>query len=92
MLSKKRSGRLASYKEFVSLADSEKTQRFYSLKNLSSVMGGDTFKEWIREEFRHLGFHDEIPESRILAPSAQEIYSQKRQGEISRCYLKLLLT
>lgn len=73
MLSKKRSGRLASYKDFASLDDSEKTERFYSLKNLPSVMGDDSFKEWITEQFQHLCFREEIPESRLLAPSADEI-------------------
>lgn len=73
MLSKSRSGRLASYRKFVSLDDSEETERFYSLKNLPSVMGGDSFKQWLKEHFSHLSFRDEIPESRLLAPSAQEI-------------------
>jgi REP element-mobilizing transposase RayT len=73
MLSKKRNGRQASYRKFVSLDDSEETERFYSLKNLPSVLGGDSFKQWLKEYFSHLSFRDEIPESRLLAPSAQEI-------------------
>jgi putative transposase len=73
MLCPKKSGRRAAYEDFVSKGDSEKIERFYSLKNLSSVLGGDAFKAWLKEEFHHLRFHEEIPESRILAPTAEEI-------------------
>lgn len=73
MLSKKRSGQLASYRNFVSLDDSEETERFYSLKNLPSVLGGDTFKDWLKEHFQHLRFRDDVPESRLFAPTAREI-------------------
>ena len=76
MVSDKQSRRLAAYKDFVSLNDSEETERFYSLKNVSSVMGGDTFKEWIKDQFQHLCFRKEIPESRLLAPSIEEVIAK----------------
>jgi REP element-mobilizing transposase RayT len=76
MLSDKQSRRLAAYKDFVSLDDSEETERFYSLKNLSSVMGSDVFKEWIKDQFQHLCFREEIPESRLLAPSIEEVIAK----------------
>jgi REP element-mobilizing transposase RayT len=73
MLCEKKSGRKAAYGDFVSKGDPEEIERFYSLKNLPSVLGGDTFKDWLKEKFQHLCFHEEIPESRILAPTAEEI-------------------
>ena len=73
MLCEKKRGRKAAYGDFVSKGDPEEIERFYSLKNLPSVLGGDTFKDWLKEKFQHLCFHEEIPESRILAPTAEEI-------------------
>ncbi|MBM9537547.1 transposase [Desulfobulbus alkaliphilus] len=73
MLCAKKSGRRAAYEDFVSKDTSEEIERFYSLKNLPSVLGGDAFKDWLKEKFQHLCFHEEIPESRILAPTAEEI-------------------
>jgi hypothetical protein len=73
MLSKRMNRRRAAYRAFVSLKDTDETERFYSLKNLPSVFGGEGFKGWLKERFRHLQFKDEIPESRLLAPSAPEI-------------------
>lgn len=73
MLSEKPSERPASYANFVYMNDSEEIERFYSLKNLPSILGGDNFKVWLKERFQHLSFRDEIPESRLLAPSVKEI-------------------
>jgi len=73
MLSKTKSARLTSYQHFVSLHDSEETERFYSLKKLASVMGGESFKGWLKEQFQELRFRKEIPESRLLAPAVQDI-------------------
>lgn len=76
MLSNKKSSRLASYRNFVAMDDSEEIERFYSLKNLPSAMGGNAFKKWLKEQFKQLSFRDEIPESRMLALSAQEIIAK----------------
>ena len=76
MLCAKKSGRKTAYGDFVSKGDQEEIERFYSLKNLPSVLGGDTFKDWLKEKFQHLCLHEEIPESRIFAPTAEEIISE----------------
>jgi REP element-mobilizing transposase RayT len=73
MLSGKKSRRRSAYIDFVSQVEPEEIERFYSLKNLSSVLGSDYFKEWVKEKFSHLQFHEEIPESRELAPSPEKI-------------------
>lgn len=73
MISDKKSKRKSAYINFVSEGESEKIERFYSLKNLPSLLGSDSFKEWVKEKFSHLGFADEIPESRVLAPSPEKI-------------------
>ena len=62
-----------AYIEFISQKESEEITNFYSKKNLSSVLGDDDFKEWIKEKFQDLRFHREIPESRVLAPDPENI-------------------
>ncbi len=73
ILSKKPNKQKTTYLDFVSHDAPENIERFYSLKNLPSVLGADTFKEWIKEQFDQLRFHQEIPGSRELAPSPQSI-------------------
>ena len=62
-----------AYIEFVSQRESGEIDKFYSKKYLSSVLGDDDFKEWIKEKFQDLRFHREIPESRVLAPDPENI-------------------
>jgi len=75
MLCEKMSDQKTAYLDFVSKGEPEKIERFYSLTNLPSVLGGDAFKQWIKEKFQHLNYHDEIPRSRDLAPTADYIVS-----------------
>ena len=73
MLSNGKGGRLAAYRAFVSLDDTAETAKFYGLKKLPSVFGGDGFKDWLKERFQDLRFKEEIPESRVLAPAVATI-------------------
>ncbi|HIJ89295.1 MAG: transposase [Desulfobulbaceae bacterium] len=66
----------AAYLDFVSQAEPEAISRFYSMKKLPSLLGGDAFKAWIKEQFHHLAFQAEIPESRAVAPEPEEIISR----------------
>ncbi len=72
MLSAKK-GRARAYEDFISQGESEEVERFYKLKNMPSLLGGNEFKEWVREKFQHLGSREEIPESRVLAPPPAEV-------------------
>ena len=83
MLSNKKRRQKAAYLDFVSQGEPEAIKRFYSLKNLPSVLGRDSFKEWVKEKFKNLSFQEEIPESRNLAPTAEGIIS------IVRAYFKV---
>jgi len=73
MLSPQRSRQKSAYMDFVSRGVSEEIEKFYSLKNLPSILGADTFKEWVKEQFDRLRFHPEIPESRVLSSSPAQI-------------------
>lgn len=70
-----------AYLEFVSQKESAEIEQFYSKKYLSSVLGDDDFQGWIKEKFQDLRFHPEIPESRILAPTPENII-----GAVSRFF------
>lgn len=73
MISANKRKRKSGYLDFVAQDEPEEIERFYSLKNLPSILGSLAFKEWIKDQFKHLRFTDEIPESRKLAPSAENI-------------------
>jgi len=73
MLSAKPGKQRSAYLDFVSLGSPEEIERFYTLKKLPSILGTDSFKEWIGEKFDQLRFHGEIPDSRQLAFSPQKI-------------------
>jgi hypothetical protein len=73
MLSSKKANQRSAYLDFIFQDEPEEIERFYSLKKLSSVLGGDSFKEWLQEQFGYLRFQKEIPESRSLAPAPDKI-------------------
>ena len=75
MLSGEKKKEKSAYADFVSKGVPEEIGRFYSLKNLPSMLGSDAFKEWVKEKFRSLRFQEEIPDSRSLAPTAADIIS-----------------
>ena len=46
---------------------------FFSRRNLASVFGSSRFLEWVKSEFYEKKQHDEVPESRRLAPTVADI-------------------
>jgi len=62
-----------AYRSFIEEQESDAIERFYSKKNMSSVMGGDDFKEWVKETFSALRFHREIPESNALGLDSAKV-------------------
>ena len=47
--------------------------RVFAKKNLQAVLGGDGFIERIKRQFFEVKIHTEIPQSKILAPTIEEI-------------------
>lgn len=64
-----------AYLDFVSLAEPEEIEKFYSLKNLPSILGKKDFKEHIKERFSDLANRAEVSESKILAPGPDKVIS-----------------
>ncbi len=73
IFSKKGKQAQKAYVEFVSENESEEIEKFYSKKNLGSVLGDDHFKERLKEKFQEFLFHKEIPEAIIFAPAPKNI-------------------
>ncbi len=63
------------YLDFVSMGASQEIDKFYSLKNLPSILGNTAFKEYISEKFSELINRPEVPESKSLAPDAGKVIS-----------------
>jgi len=90
MLSPAKSQRRKVYIDFVSRGEPEEIERFYSIKKLPSLLGGVAFKKWVKEEFHKLRSVKEIPESRELAPTPEEVisqvcsYFQIKEGELKK--------
>ena len=73
LLSKDKAERKKRYKQFVSMEDSEDINEIYSRKNLPSVIGSESFMDWVKGKFYREKKHEEIPDSRLLAPSLENI-------------------
>ena len=75
MLTTTKTRQRSTYIDFVTSGESEEIERFYSLKQLPSILGGASFKEMIREKISVLLDHAEIPETKILAFDAGKVIS-----------------
>lgn len=51
------------YLDFVSLVGSQEFEKFYSRKNLPSMLGSSSIKEYIKEKFVSITNRIEIPKS-----------------------------
>jgi hypothetical protein len=73
MFSEKRNHARKLYVEFMQEQEPEEIVTFYSKKNLSSILGDDGFKDWIRGKFQDLRFKQDIPKLKELALSGNII-------------------
>lgn len=62
-----------AYGEFVNLEDSQAVTVFFEKKNRPAVLGSDDFVDWVKGKFYLEKKHEEVPESRLLAPSVAAI-------------------
>ena len=73
MFSPKSNQAKKAYLEFMQEQEPEEIESFYSKKTLASILGDDTFKDWIKEKFHNLRFQHDVPESKELALSGKVI-------------------
>lgn len=63
------------YKEFVLKENSEAITRFLGKIRVPPILGDDRFKQWAKESFFDKKIDKEVPQSKTLAPSIEEISS-----------------
>jgi len=68
------------YKKFIQGEDSPAVLEFFGKKNLASFFGSRDFVQWVKEEYFDQKKHIEIPQSRHLAPSINEIKEAVKQS------------
>ena len=61
------------YKSFVQCEDSDVVTDFFGKKKLASFFGSKKFIEWVKASYNQLQNHNEIPQSKHLAPTIAEI-------------------
>ena len=61
------------YIQFMVQEDTEEIERIYSQKKLPAVLGSDTFIKIVRQRYSCEKMDNEVPESKLLVPSAQSI-------------------
>jgi putative transposase len=64
---------LSSYTAFVREEDPAEITDFYSHEKVASVLGSESFVEWVKVRFSDEKSHAEIPESQQLLPSFDKI-------------------
>ena len=75
MITPKKKGRLKPFIEFMEDDDSQEVTNLFSKKNLPSIFGPESFITKMKEEYYFSKTDYEIPESKSLAPSSDEILS-----------------
>ncbi len=61
------------YRQFMGIEDSEEITAFFSQTNIPSILGHTDFIEWVKDTFFGGEKHQEIPESKGLAPDIDDI-------------------
>ena len=73
LLQKEKGSRLEAYRRFVGEEDGADILRIFEAKKWPSILGGARFVRGVKERFFARLRHREVPESRVLAPPAEDI-------------------
>jgi putative transposase len=73
MLTKDKRSQRGIYQEFMAQENFGEIHHMFEKKNLPSVLGSEKFIEWVKDRFFQQKSHEEIPESRQLAPERETI-------------------
>jgi REP element-mobilizing transposase RayT len=64
---------ISTYKRFVAMESPEEINRIFSQSKFPSILGSEHFIDRVKEKYFRKKLHDEIPESRRLAPGSEKI-------------------
>ena len=81
IFSKNKAESIGRYKRFVSKEALEEINQIFNRKKLPTIIGKRSFVEKIKKRFFPDKTHEEVPESRFLAPDAETII-----GEVCKYY------
>jgi chromosomal replication initiation ATPase DnaA len=73
MLTRNRGQWRSAYRNFVSKEEPDEINKLFERKRTPSLLGSESFMEWVRERFFHQKLHKEVPDSKILAPDMEAI-------------------
>ena len=73
---KERAESIKLYRRFVSNGTSEEINKILSRKKLPSIMGSKSFVDKVKGRFFSIKSHEEVPESRSLAPEVDRIMKE----------------
>lgn len=73
MLSRRKKERRKAYVAFMKAKEPDSVKRFYSLKNLRSVLGSSAFVQQIKDSFADALTHPEVPQSSSLKRSVDDV-------------------
>jgi REP element-mobilizing transposase RayT len=73
---KERAESIRIYRQFVSKETSEEINEILSRKKLPTIMGSKSFVDKVKERFFSKKSHEEVPESRSLAPEVDRIIKE----------------
>jgi REP element-mobilizing transposase RayT len=76
LFAKNKTESIRKYKQFVSKETLEEINRIFGRRNLPTVIGRTSFIDKIKEKFFEKKTHEEIPESKSLAPDANRIIEE----------------
>ncbi len=62
-----------SYKQFISMEDTEEISRIFERGKMPLFLGRERFIKWVKDRFFHEKKHKEVPESSALAPEMETI-------------------
>ena len=76
LFSKNRAESVKRYKKFVSKETPEEINQIFGRRNLPMIIGNKSFVDEIKDKFFPSKTHEEVPESRFLAPDVDTIINE----------------
>jgi REP element-mobilizing transposase RayT len=73
LFAKDRKDRLRAYKRYIGEDEGEKISQIFQKKKLPSILGREDFVYWVKNRFFENKVHNEVPDSKLLAPDKERI-------------------
>jgi putative transposase len=81
MLTKEKRQQGRAYRQFVAQGNTEEIVQVFEGKRLPWLLGSERFNDWVKDRFFKEKHHEEVPDSRELAPDREKI-----EEEVCRFY------